>query len=567
MKQWLRRTPLPLAVVGIIVFGIGQYLKWPNWLVTGAFIFSALMLVISLLIEIEFVSLMQRRGARYGATLALALAFILVIIVATNVIAYRHYARWDLTATGMFSLSDQTVKILRRLPAEVRVIGFFTPNDVMQERRFDDLMQEYGAISPRLKVEKYDPTRYPLLARQYKLTSIPSIVVVMKGEDNKERFEKAQQVTESAITGALIRLLYPEKPTVCYLTGHGEYALSGFDQMSLRGWKRLAEQENYTFKEIPFFTKDAAKECRVVMIVRPQYEPQPKETEMLTQFIHAGGRVWVNLEPNAPEPWAKWLQSFGVEVGRDAVLDLAQTMQGVDPSVVPVTPRPGSPLVGGSTTLFAVFATAQSVQASGSPGEEITTDEVVQSINRFPYVFADRNMNHEFDQGTDVQGPVKVGVLVRYSREEQEKKDERAARPPKGQKTPEAADNTRKQSGAEQKPPPSGKSAGQAKQATASVEEETLFRTEGRLVVFGDADWLTDGVMAISSGNAVLALNTLAWLAERELLISEKKPSQVTLRFERFHLQAGWIRFLTMILLPAMLIITGVAVWFVRRRL
>ncbi|MCS7311795.1 MAG: Gldg family protein, partial [Acidobacteria bacterium] len=491
MRRWVRHLPLPLAVLGMVLFGVAQYLKWPAWVGLSVFVLAALMLVIGLLMELEAFARLRRRGARFGFSVAVAALFVLAIIVSANVIAYRHTRRWDLTELQMFSLSDQTRKVLGQLQEPIRIIGFFTADNRVNERRFDDLMEEYRAISPHITVEKYDPTLYPTLAQQFQITAAQMVVVALK-----DRFEKTQDVTEAGITSALIRLLHPEKPIVCYLTGHGELPLSAFQQAgAVSGFRQVAERENYEFKEIPFFDESRERECRVVLIVGPKYEPPTKETEALSRFLQKGGRVWVNLEADAHPRWAEWLQSLGVRVQQDVVIDPVQAMVGSDPSVAQMNTRLGSPLsVQRSTPGFIAYG--QTVQAlsdvAGSREAEV-------ALTTTQYSWADRNRDLTFQEGTDEKGPLTVGVLVRFTKPSEKTMDAPSEAPPKGE-VPKKAEIEGKKD---------------------EKQEATGLKVEGRLAVVGDADWLTDGLIGVA-GNAVIALNTLAWLAQREVLISEK---------------------------------------------
>jgi len=517
MKRWVRHLPLPLAVLGMILFGVAQYLKWPAGIGLGAFILAAVMLVVGLLMELEALALFQRRGARFGVSVVIAAFFVLAIVVSANVIARRHARRWDLTELQMFSLSDQTRKVLGQLSEPVRIIGFFTADNRVNERRFDDLMKEYRAVSPHITVEKYDPTLYPTLAQQFQITAAQMVVVALK-----DRFEKTQDVTEAGITSALIRLLYPEKPVVCYLTGHGELPLSAFQQAgATSGFRRVAERENYEFKEIPFFDASREKECRVVLIVGPKYEPPTKETEALTAFLQGGGRVWVNIEADAHPRWAEWLQGLGVRLYQDVVIDPVQAMVGSDPSVAQMNTRPGSPLsVQRSTPGFIAYG--QTVQALSDIAGSREADVVLTTTQ---YSWADRNRNLNFDEGTDEKGPLTVGVLVRFT-----------------------------------KPAEKG--------ATGSSDGDGPpgLKVEGRLAVVGDADWLTDNLIGVA-GNAVIALNMLAWVSQREVLISEKKPGALRIQLDRLLRQNALFRSLTVILMPGLMVALGLVMWYRRRKL
>ena len=55
----------------------------------------------------------EGRGARYGTLSIVSILVFAGILVAVNYLAARQNKRWDLTSNQVYSLSDQTVKILQ----------------------------------------------------------------------------------------------------------------------------------------------------------------------------------------------------------------------------------------------------------------------------------------------------------------------------------------------------------------------------------------------------------------------------------------------------------------------
>ena len=87
------------AVAGIAVVGLYILTQWRD--IFGAF---------------------GPRRAKYGALATSSVILSLGILTAVNFVLARQNKRWDLTAAGQYSLSDQTVQVLRSLDAPVRPI-------------------------------------------------------------------------------------------------------------------------------------------------------------------------------------------------------------------------------------------------------------------------------------------------------------------------------------------------------------------------------------------------------------------------------------------------------------
>src|SRR5579884_4123238 len=72
---------------------------------------------------------LTRRSARLGAnTIVLSLA-VLAILVAVNVLAFRHDRRFDFTTDRLYTLSDQSQRIARSVDHDVRFIFFSSRPD------------------------------------------------------------------------------------------------------------------------------------------------------------------------------------------------------------------------------------------------------------------------------------------------------------------------------------------------------------------------------------------------------------------------------------------------------
>ena len=102
------------------------------------------------------------RGARYGTMSIVSIVVFLGILVAVNYLGTRQNKRWDLTANQVFSLSDQTIKILRELKEPVHVTVFERKDrqDVHQR----SAARSYQYQTTRLTTEYIDPDREPTRA-------------------------------------------------------------------------------------------------------------------------------------------------------------------------------------------------------------------------------------------------------------------------------------------------------------------------------------------------------------------------------------------------------------------
>ena len=118
-----------LSYVGMrLVFGAlaVRFFKpeWDQYAIYAAWTGLALVVLYTLGQWREIVEYFRHRQARYGALASVGVLVVLGILVAVNYLSVRRNKRWDLTANQQYSLSEQTVKLLRGLTAPVKFYVF-----------------------------------------------------------------------------------------------------------------------------------------------------------------------------------------------------------------------------------------------------------------------------------------------------------------------------------------------------------------------------------------------------------------------------------------------------------
>jgi ABC-type uncharacterized transport system involved in gliding motility auxiliary subunit len=83
-------------------------------------------------------------------------------------------------------------------------------------------------------------------------------------------------------------------------------------------------------------------------------------------------------------------------------------------------------------------------------------------------------------------------------------------------------------------------------------------------VVFGSSAWAANSFLNFN-GNRDLALNTMNWLSSDEDLISIRPKEQEDRRMTMTQAQLSWVRITSQFILPLIVIVAGVSVWWKRR--
>lgn len=280
---------------------------------------------------------MSERRFPLWFNLALRLLAVLVLVVAANVLSFRHYARLDLSRASVPPLTQRTKAMLRDLPAEARLIVFFNASNSLFEN-VNLLALQYAAESRKIAVEHVNPfreqDRAAEIARQYQTGERENAVIVVSGprariigleeladyDREPEAFGQPARVTafkgEQAVTAALIDLMQPTR-TVYFLRGQGQPDLGSKSPIGI--FSTLLKREALTLKELPLagagrIPTDAA----AVVSIGAKYDLGDTEFQALRDYWGLGGRVLLLLDPNASTPKLHaWLGSLGIMVQDD----------------------------------------------------------------------------------------------------------------------------------------------------------------------------------------------------------------------------------------------------------
>lgn len=451
------------------------------------------------------------RQARYGSNaLILSLAF-LGILVVINYFVFNHTRRWDLTEDQQFTLAPETEETLMSLPEPVEAKAFFTKGAYNLETARSLLEQYKLKGDGKFSFEIVDPDENPALAEKAKITRDGTIVIHML-----DRQEPVTTITEQEITGALVRLMNPEKREVYFTSGHGELNLDETGQDSISILKRTLESKNYQVSSLNLLVQDEIPaSAKVVIVAGPKHLFTQDEVDMLQAFSERGGALIVMNEPlpvtefgDSSDPLGNYLaENWTISAGRDIVVDLT-SQQPFAPYAVSYGT---SPITADMQNTVTQFPTARSMSVLTNTISGVSPLELVftaaqswaeMSIDNL----SDGTSEIGFDPEKDIAGPISLAV---------------------------SAEN---------------------------------FDNHARMVAFGDSDFIKDSNF-VYFANGDLIVNSIDWAAGQEDLINltPKTNTKRTL-IPPQTTAMNLILLATVILVPGVSLVAGVLVFFQRRR-
>ena len=291
------------------------------------------------------------RGLALGGVVAAV-----VVAVVVNVLAARHYRRWDWTSGKLYTLTPATLVTLRDLSDPVEIWVMLGGGDPL-EQSVKQLLVSYQSETTKLDVHYIDPDRDAValedVRKRFRIETgrtaegrvvTDAIMVVARGERHwylfsSDMFEvaadeaRAKPREEQAITGAIRSVLGGERVQACFTTGHGELALSDGSKDGLGHLKDVLEKDNYEPVSIDTTEPNAHepfKGCAVVVIAAPRGPFGKEEEARLRTYLMEGGSLFLASGPiNAasengmvPPGVSEALAPFGIALTDDLVFEV-----------------------------------------------------------------------------------------------------------------------------------------------------------------------------------------------------------------------------------------------------
>ena len=102
--------------------------------------------------------LLQARQTKYILYLISYGVVVLAILTVLNVLADRYNKSYDSTSTKRYSLSEQTIKIVKGLKQPATITYYDQSTRFAQAK---DQLDQYANLSPKIHVDYVDPDKKP----------------------------------------------------------------------------------------------------------------------------------------------------------------------------------------------------------------------------------------------------------------------------------------------------------------------------------------------------------------------------------------------------------------------
>ena len=514
----------------LVVVALGLWFVKPEWEDYRRYIAWAGLVAILVYLVAQWRESQQghnARQARLGTLSVVSVVAVLALLAGINYLGVRQNKRWDLTANQVFSLSEQTLKVLQGLDSPARLTVF---DQAANFDRFRDRLEEYTYQGKQLSVDYVDIDRQPARAKAANVQTAGTMVLEYKG-----RVERITTLEEQDIANAFIKATTGQERKVYFTAGHGEKDPTNTERTGYSAVAQALTSDNYGSEKLVLAQSPTVPDgATMVIVAGPRTDFFPPEIDALKTYLDKGGKLLVMLDP-ADKPGAAPLTNllglvneWGIQAGEDVVVDASGVGQmfGGDASVPVAANYPGHPITE-RFNLMTAFPLARSITA---PSEGVNGRTAQAFVETSAQSWAEKDLGGlvsgqqvTLDAAAgDKQGPIALGAAVSA-----------------------AATNA---------PAPPAPAEGQAAPPTP----------ETRVVVVGDSDFAANYGLGIQ-GNRDLFMNAVNWLAQQEGLIAVRPRAPEDRRLTMTADQLSRVSWISIFIIPALIFGAGVYTWWRRR--
>jgi len=508
MKKWTRNEWAELSAslgVAAIIGGYVRYSYQNEMLLVSKILLigGGVLFLGAIVLGFEgILKFFSRRSSQLGANTTILALAVLVILGLLNFVSYRHHKRFDLTSEKLYTLSDQTKKVVGGLTQDISIVRFAkTPLD-----QLNGLMTEYKNLSPHIKFENVDPTEKPDVAKEYGATRMGDVIVAAGPRHQPLEPGADGTYAEQDITATIMKVTRNSVKMVCFVTGHGEKSLA---ESGAQGYSLVDQglhKEGYNTNSINLVQENGVPaSCDIVVIGGPTQGYFAQEASLVSKYLDAGGKLLIEIDPETDPKLDDIFQAWNINVGRNVVVDASGVgrLFGTGPGTPLVVDYGDSPITKNLQGGMTFFELARTVSIADKAKSDPQAVELLKTSER-SFTIPKLVREVKFDPKT--AGPLSLGVAASRS----------------------AGDKS------------------------------------ARLVVIGNSAFPENQWLGLQR-NGDLFFNTIDWLAQDENLISIRPKPATARRITLTEGQMAALQWFELLFLPGFVILVGVSIWWKHR--
>ena len=435
--------------------------------------------------------------------------FVVLLVALTALLAFvAHEYRFqrDLTHASRNTLSDPTLEVLKQLEGPVNITAFAMAQTVRGQdvhKWIREMVGTYQRAKPDLVLAIVDPREDPKAAMAAGVQTTNELVIEYR--KRSERLNVAELSNEQAVANALMRLARGAERLVLWLDGHGERRLNGVANHDLGEFGRQLQLKGFQLNSVNLaLAQEVPANAALLVIASPQVDLLPAEVEKVRRHLTANGNLLWLIDPGPLHGMELIAETLGLVLSPGTVVDPEASRFNTSPTIA-VGASYGRHAITNTLSKNTFFPITRQIATTES--EEWRVTPLVEVAQRGWVETGKLDGKISFDKNRDFAGPVNIATAL----------------------------------------------------------ERTVGDRNQRVVVVGTGEFLANAYLG-NLGNLDLGVNIMNWLTGDDRMITlQPRPapdSNLDIQPSAFYA----IAFTFLLALPLAFTITGVVIWWRRRR-
>ncbi len=493
--------------------------------IAGILDISAINYYLSLIVLFLFLTIIMIKQSftpkriKSGAYQSGIIAAVIAIVVVINLIVTQMNVQIDLSDDSMYTLTKETKNLVAGLDDDITV--YYVVQDGAQTKEIQNIVKQYNGLSGKVKVVEKDPVLYPNFTNDYTDEEVEneSIIVVNKTTGISKYVPYTNMLVsdidyttyqsrttaidvEGQITSAIQFVTSDNLPKMYVVNGHGEAAIGDVLKTSI-------EKMNVQMEDLQTLTATSIPEdCSILVVNAPTSDLTKEEENMIKDYLKNGGKAILNTAytDNKMTQFDALLAYYGISNVNGVVIESTGNYVGNYPTYL--VPKTESHDITNSIDNYLVLAVAQGLEIASDIRSTLTIDPLITTSDN-AYSKIDLSSDDIAQEKEDIQGPFVLGTAI-----------------------------------------------------TESVDDK-----ETKIVTVSTGYLLEESFLSTGQfGNEELFLNAISWLegSDSGLSIPARSVSQTYLTVSAS--QAIFWGAIFVIVIPIILLVTGLVIWLRRRK-
>lgn len=264
----------------------------------------------------KFIEIIKKKWLIDTSKTFILVALCIIVFLAINIGVKRlGLTPIDVTSSKLYSLSDESKEKIKEVSLNVSIYFFGIEDDTSVV----SLAKQYSKVNDKITVEVVDSSERPDLIEKYGVTDDAQGIVVQAPDrfkvlstsdftDYDYSTGESTDLTEQKLTNAIIDTTISKKPTLYFLSGHGE------SSKLVRLQTYLANEVN-DVETLDLLTTSFPDNCDCLIIASPTKDFGDIETDQIINYINNGGKIlWINDNSSTYPNTQKILDLYGAKL-------------------------------------------------------------------------------------------------------------------------------------------------------------------------------------------------------------------------------------------------------------